>query len=86
MSGLVDVGRDRLDRHHKPEFEVLSTPQASPAADHRRWPLYWFARLEAALEDGDLEDAATAQAELMALGLRVEVIAPWRGEESCHGR
>jgi hypothetical protein len=50
---------------------------APPAPDHRQWPLYWFAQLEGALEDGDLARAAEAQAQLEHLGLRVEPIAPW---------
>jgi hypothetical protein len=50
---------------------------APPGADYRRWPLFWFARLEGALEAGDLEQAAEAQVQLERLGLRVEPIAPW---------
>jgi hypothetical protein len=54
----------------------VSAP-APPETEYRRWPLYWFARLEAALEAGDLAEAAEAQRELEALGLRVDVAAPW---------
>jgi hypothetical protein len=56
------------------------TRTASPAKtrNHRTWPLYWFARLEAALEVGDLEQAAEAQVHLQRLGIRVEPLAPWQ--------
>jgi len=64
---------------------VSATP-ASPDTDHRRWPLYWFARLEAALEAGDLAQAADAQAQLQRLGLRVEPLPPWEGEEADHAQ
>jgi hypothetical protein len=55
------------------------TPTAPipPASDYRRWPLFWFARLEGALEGGDLTLAAEAQLQLKRLGLRVEVITAW---------
>jgi hypothetical protein len=56
--------------------------RAPPEADYQRWPLYWFARLEAALEGGDLAQAADAQRRLEELGLRVELLAPWREEEA----
>jgi hypothetical protein len=35
------------------------------------WPLYWFARLEKAVEEGDHQAAAEAQRELARLGVRV---------------
>jgi hypothetical protein len=35
------------------------------------WPVWWFARLEAAVERGDHEAAAEAQRELARLGVRV---------------
>jgi hypothetical protein len=35
------------------------------------WPLWWFARLEAAVERGDHQAAAEAQRELERLGVRV---------------
>ena len=50
----------------------------SPVPDYRRWPLYWFSRLENAIEVSDLEAAAEAQRELERLGLRVELLAPWQ--------
>jgi hypothetical protein len=40
----------------------------SPPTD---WPLYWFARLEKAVEEGDHQSAAEAQRELKRLGVRV---------------
>jgi hypothetical protein len=57
----------------------MSAPAASPKTDYQRWPLYWFARLESALESGNLEQAAEAQRRLEGLGLRVEPLAPWVG-------
>jgi hypothetical protein len=45
--------------------ETLTVP---PQAD---WPLYWFAKLEQAVEDGDHQTAAEAQRELARLGVRV---------------
>jgi hypothetical protein len=62
---------------------VSATPPAPTAlapqtSDYKHWPLFWFARLEGALEGGDLELAAEAQAQLRRLGLRVEIVAPWR--------
>lgn len=35
------------------------------------WPLWWFARLEAAVERGDHQAAAEAQRQLDRLGVRV---------------
>jgi hypothetical protein len=35
------------------------------------WPIYWFAKLEKAVEQGDHEAAAEAQRELARLGVRV---------------
>jgi hypothetical protein len=63
----------------------LSTVREPPQSDYRRWPIYWFARLEAALEAGDLVQAAEAQHQLARLGLRVEPRAPWTGEEELRG-
>lgn len=37
----------------------------------RDWPVYWFARLEAAVERGDFASAARAQRELERLGVTV---------------
>jgi hypothetical protein len=38
----------------------------------RDWPLWWFARLEAAVECGDHQTAARAQRELERLGVKVQ--------------
>jgi len=35
------------------------------------WPLYWFAKLEKAVEEGDHQAAAEAQAQLRRLGVSV---------------
>jgi hypothetical protein len=46
----------------------------SAAADSRQtidWPVWWFVRLEAAVERGDHQAAARAQRELERLGVRV---------------
>ena len=45
-------------------------------SDTRDWPLYWFARLEQAVNDGDHEAAAVAQRELAKLGVRVQYGRP----------
>jgi hypothetical protein len=55
---------------------VSATPKEIKP-DPQRWPLYWFARLEAALEAGNLATAAEAQKQLAMLGMRVEPLAPW---------
>jgi len=44
---------------------AISIPQQAD------WPLYWFAKLEQAIEEGDHQTAATAQRELARLGVRV---------------
>jgi hypothetical protein len=45
---------------------MLTTPEKTID-----WPLWWFVRLEAAVERGDHEAAAQAQRELARLGVRV---------------
>jgi hypothetical protein len=45
------------------------------------WPLYWFAYLEKAVEDGDHQAAAEAQRHLARLGVRVNY-----GRPSCRQR
>jgi hypothetical protein len=52
-----------------------------PDPDYRRWPLYWLAMFEVAIESGDLATAAHIQGELKALGLRVEPLPPWSRRE-----
>jgi hypothetical protein len=59
----------------------VSAPPARPHTVHDSWPLYWFALLESALETGDLAQAADAQRRLKQLGIRVELLPPWEGEE-----
>jgi hypothetical protein len=59
----------------------VSTAPPLSDSDPRRWPLYWFARLEVALERGDLAQAADAQRRLRRLGLRVEPLVPWEEVE-----
>ena len=45
--------------------DTLSSPPPT------EWPLYWFAKLDKAVEDGDHQAAAEAQRELARLGVRV---------------
>jgi hypothetical protein len=40
------------------------------------WPLYWFVRLEKAVENGDHQAAAEAQRELARLGVRIAYARP----------
>jgi hypothetical protein len=40
------------------------------------WPVWWFVRLEAAVERGDHQAAAEAQRELERLGVRVSYGRP----------
>jgi hypothetical protein len=40
------------------------------------WPVWWFVRLEAAVERGDHQAAAEAQRELARLGVRVSYGRP----------
>jgi hypothetical protein len=46
---------------------------ADPAEDFEatEQPVYWFCKLEDAMDRGDLQDAAEAQRELARLGVRV---------------
>jgi hypothetical protein len=46
----------------------MSSSTLPPATD---WPLYWFAKLEKAVEEGDHQAAAEAQRQLARLGVRV---------------
>jgi hypothetical protein len=65
-----------------------------PAATAERtidWPLWWFARLEAAVERGDHIAAAEAQRELERLGVTVRYGRPNQRhqtakEEGAHAR
>ena len=49
------------------------------------WPLWWFARLEAAVERGDHAGAAEAQRQLARLGVRVAYGRPRRRKEAARG-
>ena len=49
-------------------MSALSDPDPDPVRD---WPLWWFSRLEAAIERGDFQTAADAQRELERLGVTV---------------
>ena len=49
---------------------------------HTNWPLFWFAKLEKAVEEGDHQAAAEAQRELARLGVRVAYGRPGAGKES----
>jgi hypothetical protein len=40
------------------------------------WPLYWFARLEKAIEENNLQAATEAQQELARLGIDVRYRHP----------
>ncbi len=48
------------------------------------WPLYWFARLEKAVEEGDHQAAAEAQRELARLGVRVSYGQPQHKRQERH--
>jgi hypothetical protein len=56
--------------------DTISIP---PPAD---WPLYWFAKLEKAVERGDHQAAAEAQRQLARLGVRVAYGRPARRQEA----
>jgi hypothetical protein len=58
----------------------MSSVCNSPDPSVIDWPLYWFARLEKAVEDGDHQVAAEAQRELARLGVRVSYGRPLRKE------
>ena len=50
----------------------------------RDWPLWWFARLEAAIERGDYQTAADAQRELVRLGVTVKYATRQQAREVAH--
>lgn len=49
------------------------------------WPLWWFARLEAAIERGDYETAAESQQVLERLGVTVTYRARASAREEVSG-
>jgi hypothetical protein len=50
------------------------------------WPLYWFAKLETAVEAGDHQTAAEAQRNLARLGVRVSYGRPSIRKEAAIAR
>jgi hypothetical protein len=56
---------------------TTSTHSNPPVVD---WPLYWFARLEKAVEVGNHQAAAEAQRHLARLGVRVRYGRPILGK------
>ncbi len=54
-------------------MSAVSIPYRPSAVD---WPLYWFARLEKAVEAGDHQAAAEAQRNLARLGVHVNYGRP----------
>jgi hypothetical protein len=58
----------------------MPAPLSDPVRD---WPLWWFGKLEAAIERGDYQTAARAQRELERLGVIVQFRGrrPYRSEE-----
>lgn len=52
----------------------IATPHDQPPIHD--WPLYWFARLENAIEQGDHQAAAEAQQQLARLGVFVSYGRP----------
>jgi hypothetical protein len=61
---------------------VANTVSIPPPTD---WPLYWFAQLERAVEEGDHQAAAEAQRELARLGVRVAYGRPCTAKEEAAG-
>jgi hypothetical protein len=62
----------------------VTAPPTEPSADYERWPVYWFARLEMAVEAGDHRAAARAQRRLARLGVRVNYGRPRPAEGVRH--
>lgn len=52
------------------------------AARPTDWPVYWFAKLDKAVTEGDHEAAAEAQRELRRLGVRVNYGRPVASEDA----
>jgi hypothetical protein len=53
-----------------------TTTRSRTPRDPREWPTYWFAALETAVEEGDLQAAAEAQRQLERLGVSVTRFRP----------
>ncbi len=52
---------------------------------HSTWPLWWFARLEAAIKAGDLAGVKRARQKLEELGVEVRFTLPHRSWDGRHG-
>src|SRR4051794_24329359 len=70
----LGIGRSLPNRRRLP-MPSHPTDRNVRVAD---WPLYWFARLEKAVEQGDHAMAAAAQRRLATLGVRVRYGRPER--------
>ena len=62
----------------------MSNVASSPDPPVIDWPLYWFAKLEKAVEAGDHQAAAEAQRHLARLGVRVNYGWPCPRKEADH--
>jgi hypothetical protein len=60
---------------------VSAKAQTRPPSE---WPIYWFAKLEKAVETGDHEAAAEAQRRLDQLGVHVQYGRPVQPKELPH--
>jgi hypothetical protein len=63
----------------------VSRPAPHPPEPVEDLPIYWFALLERAVEQGDHATAALAQRELERLGVHVRYGRPRRREEVGRG-
>jgi hypothetical protein len=62
----------------------MRNPQPTTDPPVTDWPLYWFALLDKAVEQGDHQAAAEAQRELARLGIRVNYGRPTPSREVEH--
>jgi hypothetical protein len=63
------------------EIQAVSTPTTPSTRD---WPLWWFARLESAIERGDRPAAREALRNLNRLGIEVRFTLPRQRKEAAH--
>ena len=63
----------RTGKHLAKEPEVRTKEKLPKPLD---WPVFWFAKLEKAVEDGDHEASAEAQRQLRRLGVSVRYGKP----------
>jgi hypothetical protein len=77
---ILDTSPDTCPKGKRPKggLPLADTVPLPPPTD---WPLYWFAALEKAVEEGDHQTAAEAQLELARLGVRVAYGRPGAGKE-----